>query len=388
MKYIYTQVSSKLDSFRFGPRGWLSGGSTIYFFTLFAIFSLAAKDPSQIYTIAKTEGVLSSRQLAYYKDLFGANSFIETGTYAGDTTAEAAQVFQEVHSIEIWEPLYKAAQNRFRFSPNVTLYLGDTSTLLSQMIKNSSPKRLYWLDAHCSGGGTGGEPGFNPVLDELHQIFEIEKDIHSIVLIDDLRGMCHCDQRTNLPLRQIMQKIKASTPDLRFYSLGDIGIIFNARSYPNIAISEIVEKATLSRCFDPACEEEAELEKLIEAEAFIGSVNEGSDEGKTFCNLAKWVDNKANLGGEVIYLLWESLREIERNEFSSAISDLELISHSFYSHWRVDAYLIRALILDGQIDRAISQFNQKLLRVYAKHPRLIEKILKETFPCILKHRSK
>lgn len=344
---------------------------SIYFILLFGTISLFADD---IQTISKSDAVLPSRLLNHYKELFGLYSFIETGTYAGDTTAEASRVFNEVHSVEIWEPLYKKAQERFASFPNVFLYCGDTTTHLNHMIENSTAKRLYWLDAHSSGEGTGGIPGFSPILSELDQILNYEGDIDSIILIDDLRGMCHCDQRTNLPLRLIIQKIEEINPDLQFYSIGDIGIIFNKQNYPLITISEIVKNASISRFFDPGCEDDEVLEKLIDAESFIASVDDKSKEGARFCDLVRWV-NKDNFGGEVIYLLWGALRSLEKNELASAIDDLRLISNSFYSHWRIDAYLVKAMILDGQFDKAISLFNQKLLPVYVQHSKIIEKII-------------
>jgi hypothetical protein len=343
----------------------------ICFALLSGTISLFASD---IETISKTDGVLASKQLSYFKELFGLHSFIETGTYIGDTTAEASKIFKEVHSIEIWEPLYKAAQKRFAQYSNVTLYCGDTTAHIDQMIENSSAKRLYWLDAHSSGEGTGGFPGFSPILHELDQILRCRGDIDSVILIDDLRGMCHCDQRTNLPLRLIIQKIKEITPDLEFYSIGDIGIIYNERSYPSISISEIVKNASISRFFDPECEDEEMLGKLIDAESYIASFNEKTQEGKNFRQLIRWV-NKDNFGGEVIYLFWDSLRELEKKEFALAIHDLQLVTLSFYSHWRIDAYLVKALILDGQHDKAISIFNEKLLQAYAQHPRIVEKII-------------
>ncbi len=349
----------------------------ICFALLLGTVSLFASD---IETISKTNGVLSSELLLSFKELFGIHSFIETGTYAGNTTAEASKIFKEVHSIEIWEPLYRAAQRRFALSSNVTLYLGDTTTRLKEMIENSSPKRLYWLDAHCSGGGTGGVPGFSPILDELDQILSCKGEMDSIILIDDLRGMCHCDSRTNLPLRSIIQKIKERChDDLQFYSIGDIGIIFNERSYPFISVSEIVKKASISRFFDPECEDEESLEQLIDAESFIASLNENTREGKNFGQLIRWVDDKSNLGGEIVYLLWESLRELEKGEFASAIHNLQLITKSFYSHWRMDAYLVKAFILDNQLDKAASLFNERLLQVYAQHPKIIQKIIEFGF---------
>jgi len=333
---------------------------------------------SDIETISKTEGVLSAKVLSNFKQLFDLDSFIETGTYMGDTTAEAAKIFGEVRSIEIWEPLYKAAKNRFAYSKNVKLYFGDTTTQLNHLIEGSLGKRLYWLDAHSSGGGTGGVPGFSPILHELDQILHTNGDTDSVILIDDMRGMCHTDERTNLPLRSIIHKIKEISEDLQFYSIGDIGIIFNERTYPSLEISEIVKNSSFSRFFDYECNDEEMLEKLIDAEFFIAACNENTIEGKKFCQLKSWV-NKTCLGGEVIYLLWESLRELERGDLASAIDDLQLISNSFYSHWRIDAYLIKALILNGQKYKAASIFTNKLSSVYEEHPNIIEKIVSQDF---------
>lgn len=338
---------------------------------LFGITSLCASD---IETITKTEGVLSSKQLSYFKELFKLHSFIETGTFSGNTTEQASKVFEEVHSIEIWEPLYLSAEKRFSAYPHVSLYFGDTTKLLSQMIENSSAKRLYWLDAHSSGEGTGGLPGFSPIPQELDQILSDQGDIDSVILIDDLRGMCHCDNRTNLPLRLMIQQLEEINPDLEFYSIGDIGVIFNRKTYPFITISQLVKSASISRFFDPQCEDESLLEELIDAESFIASCNEESEEGKNFCQLINWV-NRNCLGGEVVYLLWEALRKLETKDYPSAIHDLQLITNSFYTHWRIDAYLVKALLLNGQTDQALSLFNDKLLHPCAKHPKIIDKII-------------
>ena len=102
----------------------MSKWKKICFALLSGTSSLFASD---IETISKTDGILSSQQLSTFKEIFGLHSFIETGTYRGDTTAEASKIFNEVHSIEIWEPLYREAQKRFAQYSNVTLYCGDTT---------------------------------------------------------------------------------------------------------------------------------------------------------------------------------------------------------------------------------------------------------------------
>lgn len=348
-----------------------------FFFAISSIFG------NPIETIFKSQGVLSPEDLRYFKDQFNLHSFIETGTYAGDTTAVAAETFAEVFSIEISESMYKAAQKRFASHSNIHLYLGDTTLLLKRMIEDSPPaKRLYWLDAHCSGGGTGGVPGFCPIPYELGQIFSCG-DFDSVILIDDLRGWYHCDSRTNLPLRELVRIIKKASPDLEFYSIGDVGIVLNEKSYPSISVSPLVKAASVSRFFDPQCEDEEMLEQLIDAELFIGNCREDTREGKTFRKLVKFVDFHEGLGGEVIYLLWASLYELQGGDTQSAIRDLQMVAGSVHAHWRIDAYLVKALILAGRVEEARSLFNKKLISINEKFPKILRKIFLDNYQFLI-----
>ena len=57
---------------------------------------------------------------------------------------------------------------------------------------------------------------------------------------------------------------------------------------------------------------------------------------------------------------------------------MQLITNSFYSHWRMEAYLAKALTLDGQIDKATALINN-LLQAYPQHSKMIEKIINLNF---------
>lgn len=345
------------------------------------LFGIGTLFGSEIQIVSKVNGVLDEEDLKYFGQEFNICSFIETGTYAGDTTAVASKVFDEVYSIEIYEPLYKRAKDRFRDSLNVKLYLGDTCNILKQVINDSSSRRLYWLDAHSSGGGTGGEPGFSPILDELNQIYQFQDD-DCVILIDDLRGMCHCDARTNLPLREIISTIKEVDSDLVFYSIGDIGIIFNQKKYPSVIVSDFVKAVSISRFFDSNCETEESLNQLIDAESLISYGESGTREDQNFRKLINFV-NRNELGGEVIYLLWESLYKLGNTDYKSAIDDLKLISRSFYSHWRIDAYLVKALILDGQLRSGRTLFENRLLDIHKQYPNIIKKIMGNSYEILM-----
>lgn len=349
----------------------------------FSLFLFAASTllGSEIQTISKSNGVLSPEDLNSFRQEFKLSSFIETGTYAGDTTLVASNIFEEVYSIDVCEPLYAKAKERFLNQANVHLYFGDTCDMLQQMIVDSPSKRLYWLDAHSSGGVTGGIPGFSPISHELKQIFEHE-DNDFVILIDDLRGMCHCDKRTNLPLHSIISNIQEADADLKFYSIGDIGIIFNTKNHPSVVISDLVKSASISRFFDPSCKEEELLDQLISAESFISGIGKSTEEERNFRKLINFV-NRNELGGEVIYLLWESLYKLGEMDYKAAIEDLRLVSKSFYSHWRVDAYLVKALILDGQIENASVLFKDKLSEISMQYPKIMYKILGDSYETLL-----
>jgi len=66
----------------------------------------------------------------------------------------------------------------------VRLHLGDSATILPQIAASLDRPTLFWLDAHYSGGATGGAEG-HPLMDELHASLRAEAG--HVVLIDDLR---------------------------------------------------------------------------------------------------------------------------------------------------------------------------------------------------------
>lgn len=342
------------------------------------ILATVTLSAAQIETISKAEGILRYEDLQSFKSLFGIQSFLETGTYAGDTTAVASRVYPHVYSVEIFKPLYDRAKIRFATTPNVHLYFGDTCVVLQNMIRDSLPKRLYWLDAHSSGGGTGGTPGFSPILAELGQIYDLG-DVDSVILIDDMRGMCHCDSRTNLPLREIIDKIKSVDSHLAFYSIGDIGIIYSESLYPSIQVTDLVKAASISRFFDSEEEDTALLTQLIDAESVIAKTTSKDEEGQNFRKLVGFV-NRNELGGEVIYLLWNALYELENKNYTAAINDLRLVANSFYYHWRVDAYLVKALYANGQIQSARDLFQD----IRFKNPVILKKILGSAYNAVSK----
>jgi len=115
----------------------------------------------------------------------GARTFVETGTYRGDTAAWAAEHFTIVHSIEICQRYIDLSANRLRSFDHVQVHKGDTRTLMREIVALLTGPTVFWLDAH-SGGGFFGDKDDCPLLHELAAISAAS--VQTYVFIDDARG--------------------------------------------------------------------------------------------------------------------------------------------------------------------------------------------------------
>src|SRR5437868_3919223 len=89
--------------------------------------------------------------------VFDLRCFVETGTYHGGSALWASSRFQKVWTVEIDEALFRMAQQRLAGRKNVEQHLGNSATLLAALAPRLESPALFWLDAHWSGGNTGGE---------------------------------------------------------------------------------------------------------------------------------------------------------------------------------------------------------------------------------------
>lgn len=110
--------------------------------------------------------------------------FVETGTFMGDSLVEAKQLFTTCYSIEIAEKFYEQAKERFKSEPSIHLLHGNSAEKLREIDFSKARSALFWLDAHYSGGGTGGE-GNCPLVKEVGYIASLP--IEKYILIDDAR---------------------------------------------------------------------------------------------------------------------------------------------------------------------------------------------------------
>lgn len=119
---------------------------------------------------------------------FGVPVFVETGTYLGDMVDAVENCFEEIYSVELGEELYRAAARRFRKSPKVTILLGDSGQVLSQLLPRIQKPCLFWLDGHYSAGITAKGELETPIQRELAHIAQHPLRQSHVILIDD----AHC----------------------------------------------------------------------------------------------------------------------------------------------------------------------------------------------------
>ncbi|MDD5329776.1 MAG: hypothetical protein PHX38_07215 [Sulfuricella sp.] len=115
-------------------------------------------------------------------------TWVETGTFLGDTTALLALESKAVHTIEPEQTLFRQAEARFRDNPCIHVIHGLSESVFPILLPTLRGKVNFWLDGHYSGGITHQGPTDCPVRDELANIEKNLALFESVtVLIDDIR---------------------------------------------------------------------------------------------------------------------------------------------------------------------------------------------------------
>lgn len=150
------------------------------------------------------------------------DTFIETGTYKGNTARWAAGNFDYVTTIEAYKPRYQKTKAGLKDRyPSIKFCLGDSRTrLLSERQRAKRESVMLWLDAHWCGNyeksqGTDGEC---PLIDELKHV-----GINDIVMIDDARLFVNPPPRPHDPGQwPTYQEIKNMLPGRYIRIVGDV----------------------------------------------------------------------------------------------------------------------------------------------------------------------
>jgi len=111
-------------------------------------------------------------------------TFVETGTFHGETIRKMEPFFERLITIEIAPKLHQEARTRHP-SPKILYILGDSVTELGKISQELSHPTLFYLDAHFSGAGTGKGVKDVPLIEEMEIL---GKRPHlDCIIVDDVR---------------------------------------------------------------------------------------------------------------------------------------------------------------------------------------------------------
>ncbi len=115
---------------------------------------------------------------------YGFETFIETGTFKGDTLASVAKTGIRSVSVELSRDYFDRANQRFAGHKNVELHQGDSADVLPRIVALLKEPALFWLDGHYSAGETAHGAQASPISTEIRCILDSPVEGH-VLLIDD-----------------------------------------------------------------------------------------------------------------------------------------------------------------------------------------------------------
>ena len=119
------------------------------------------------------------------KNEYKIDTFVETGTYKGNTAVWAAEHFANIFTVEFSKNIYKQTKERLDKLQNVRFIYGNSKNILKNIIPELTSPAFFWLDSHWSGGETWGQDEECPLLDEIAEINK--SDFSHYIFIDDAR---------------------------------------------------------------------------------------------------------------------------------------------------------------------------------------------------------
>jgi hypothetical protein len=155
-------------------------------------------------------------EMRRYREKYGLENFVETGTYLGATMEAMRLSFAKVYSMELDRTYYFSALARFHEAHNVHLIYGDSAVLLPQLMLDHPEldrNTLFWLDAHAGDAIRVADPPQNyrglvgKGMYDFSGLVELEylmgrKLKNCVIMVDDiaqggdgcLHGGCGCEK--------------------------------------------------------------------------------------------------------------------------------------------------------------------------------------------------
>lgn len=158
-----------------------------------------------------------------FKELSGAEVFIETGTYLALMMEAMQPHFKSLTSIEISEYLNQRAKNMLGHHTNLNFELGDSGVKMEEVVGRFKEPIIFWLDGHYSGGITGMADIETPIVAELEAIFAHPLASKHTILIDDAR--LFNGERDYPKMEDIKSFILSKKADAKISSENDILVI-------------------------------------------------------------------------------------------------------------------------------------------------------------------
>jgi hypothetical protein len=164
------------------------------------------------------------------QNVLHARTFVETGTFEGDSVARIEDLFETVLTVECSREYYDASSRRFQGRENIHVALGDSPGFLKDVREQAGDSAIFWLDAHwCLAESTSGEQSQCPLLAELEAIGNVGAG--SVILIDDARLFMAAPPKpheiTHWPtLSQVMQRLTKLSADHSLMIVNDVIVFY------------------------------------------------------------------------------------------------------------------------------------------------------------------
>jgi hypothetical protein len=128
------------------------------------------------------------KQACLIRNSFPNATWVETGTYLGQTTEVLSKHGSKVYSIEPEPALFARAKEYFANFRNVEILNGTSEQVFPNLLPKINGDVNFWLDAHYSEGITFKGTQDTPIVDELNYIGDNLGHFSEVcVLIDDIR---------------------------------------------------------------------------------------------------------------------------------------------------------------------------------------------------------
>ena len=128
------------------------------------------------------------------------STWIETGSYLGETASRLSRISKQVHSIEPEKTLFEFVSWRYKKIDNLKFYYGSSEKVLENLVRVQNSNTCFWLDGHFSGDITYRGHDSSPIIFELNVIEKYLADLENVrVLVDDVRDFTFQSNDSSYP---------------------------------------------------------------------------------------------------------------------------------------------------------------------------------------------